>query len=511
MSLWNESTSLLDAAAAAAGWFAWNAVWQGTLVVGAAWLFCRLFRSAPGRVHVWAWRTAAVKFMLLAILPASAAIPLALPAETFPWLESFREFATFASPPAADSSAPAATPEKPAAVSATDAGVASTPFQLPPWLGRTLFLAACLLVAGRLLRLATEVAEVRRLLRTAAPIDDPAMLKRLETESRRIGLESTPRLLQVPGAGSPFAAGWLRPAVVIPTKTLHRLAAEELRLVCGHEAAHLKHGDALWRLLAAAVRAVYFFHPAVGLLERELRHAEELAADEAALRRQRWSPAEYVGTLVSILDRCGARRERFATLAEAAGSASGLTRRLEFMKDRMTQEVHGSLWSGRLRRGACALAAAAVCLTAVPWRLAAEEPKPVPPVKPVPAAKAESVRLATIVLTEKKKNGPKLTLAAPKIVFSGKGPATMEMGDASRRIEISVHADESADPTLNVVKLKVVRDPKTPSEVVLLAPTITLLDEQEGVFLAADAESLEMKVHIRVVDPKEIEAAPAAK
>lgn len=188
------------------------------------------------------------------------------------------------------------------------------------------------------------------------------------------------------------------------------------------------------------------------------------------------------------------------------------------MKDRMTQENHSSLSKSLFRRGACALAAAAVCLSAVPWRLAAEEPKPEPAAKPAPAAKAGPVRMATIVVTEKKKNRPKLTLAAPKIVFTGEGPALIEIGDASRRIEISVHTDESVDPPRNVVKMKLVRDPKTPMEVVLLAPTITLFDDQEAGFRTAeegaqpaDEESLEMKVHIRVVDPKEIEAAPAAK
>lgn len=508
MNLWNESASLLDAISASAGWFAWRALWQGTLVAAAAWLFCRLFRSAPGRVHAWAWRAAAAKFALLAILPASAAVPLALPAETLRWLRSFQRIATFAPPPAAGAGAVSDSEATAEALSAPREEAAAAFDFLPPWLGRTLFLAACLLAALRLRRLAAEAASVARLLRAAAPIDDPAALALLENASRRLGLESSPRLLQVPGAGSPFAAGWLKPAVVVPTDTLARLSADELRLVCGHEAAHLKHGDALWNLLAAAVRAVYFFHPAVGLLERELRHAEELAADEAALHQQRWSPAEYAGTLVSILGRCGARRGRFATLAEAAGSASGLTRRLEFMKDRMTHENHSSLSKSLFRRGAFALAAAAFCLSALPWRLAAEE------AKPEPAAKAGPVRMATIVVTEKKKNQPKLTLAAPKIVFRGSGPARFETGTDASRIEVSIRTDDSLDPPVHLVELKLVDAPGAPQEKILAMPKVSTYDDQEAVVFiggrsARPAEDawIEMKVVVRSIDPN---APPAA-
>ena len=41
-------------------------------------------------------------------------------------------------------------------------------------------------------------------------------------------------------------------------------------MVLGHELAHIKRGDLLWSLVAAVVRAVFFFHPLVWLSDRRV-------------------------------------------------------------------------------------------------------------------------------------------------------------------------------------------------------------------------------------------------
>ena len=47
--------------------------------------------------------------------------------------------------------------------------------------------------------------------------------------------------------------GTLRPAVVLPAETLHRLSASELTLVLGHELAHIRRGDLLWSFVGYPV------------------------------------------------------------------------------------------------------------------------------------------------------------------------------------------------------------------------------------------------------------------
>ena len=80
--------------------------------------------------------------------------------------------------------------------------------------------------------------------------------------------------------------GILRPAIVIPAVTLNRLDPSERMMVFGHELAHVRRGDLFWNLLAALVRALFFFHPLVWFTERRLQLAQEIAADELAIDRQ---------------------------------------------------------------------------------------------------------------------------------------------------------------------------------------------------------------------------------
>ena len=67
--------SLLDAWAAVM----WKACWQGSIVVLAVWLICRIMPSMPARCRCWLWRLAILKFMVVLLLPTLVNLPL-LPA-----------------------------------------------------------------------------------------------------------------------------------------------------------------------------------------------------------------------------------------------------------------------------------------------------------------------------------------------------------------------------------------------------------------------------------------------
>ena len=63
---------------------AWAAVmckacWQGSLVVLAVWLICRVMPSMPARCRCWLWRLAILKFLAVLLLPTLVNLPL-LPA-----------------------------------------------------------------------------------------------------------------------------------------------------------------------------------------------------------------------------------------------------------------------------------------------------------------------------------------------------------------------------------------------------------------------------------------------
>ena len=76
-----------------------------------------------------------------------------------------------------------------------------------------------------------------------------------------------------------------RPALVIPSELRALLGPEEIRMALSHELAHFKRRDLAWSAMAAMVRALFFFHPLVWWASRRMELAQEIAADQLALRR----------------------------------------------------------------------------------------------------------------------------------------------------------------------------------------------------------------------------------
>ncbi|MCI9615581.1 MAG: M56 family metallopeptidase [Dorea sp.] len=77
---------------------------------------------------------------------------------------------------------------------------------------------------------------------------------------------------------TPVAILWgiRKPTVILPVETYTQ---EELEVIFIHELMHYKHKDILWRRIATALTAVYFFNPFVWKMHKYLRKWSEHACD----------------------------------------------------------------------------------------------------------------------------------------------------------------------------------------------------------------------------------------
>lgn len=142
---------------------------------------------------------------------------------------------------------------------------------------------------------------LRFLRRTASPPADPEIRRSFDRCRSELGLRQKVRLLDSPVLPSPLLAGVLRPTVY-----LNGLPASETELSCIllHELTHCKRRDLLYKWLAVLVRALYWFHPLVYWMQRDLNHWCELSCDQAVVRN--WdSPRRrnYMQTILSLLER----------------------------------------------------------------------------------------------------------------------------------------------------------------------------------------------------------------
>lgn len=289
-----------------------RASWQGSLAALVVWSVCRLVPSMPARFQSWLWRLVVLKFAVTFLWSAPIGVPL-LPAPE-PATVELTGWAT-ADPVGAE----------------RDLVVRhEPPVSVTPW--RIAFLAWSLVVGWQAVRLLRACRAAHRLRRDCRPSRNRELLDQLAAVGKSFGLGTLPPVLETDGDGSPVLVGLFRPAVVFPTTTLNRLSGAERAMVLGHELAHARRGDLIWGLVAAGVRAVFFFHPLVWLSERRLQASQEAAADELAVLRQNHDPVGYATLLVSVVGKLGPGRSLPTMSVGAAGSLQALKQRLSAMR-----------------------------------------------------------------------------------------------------------------------------------------------------------------------------------
>lgn len=146
-------------------------------------------------------------------------------------------------------------------------------------LALTVWAAIALALAGWL---AYGAFAVRRIVRNAHPLDTQDWLTPLYEVADRLELEEPPRLIGSSEAKMPFACGFTKPTIVLPSDC-DTWSANRRRAVLLHELAHVKRHDLVGHTLGRVACAIYWFHPLVWTAARQLRNESERACDDLAL------------------------------------------------------------------------------------------------------------------------------------------------------------------------------------------------------------------------------------
>lgn len=135
---------------------------------------------------------------------------------------------------------------------------------------------------------------------------------------------------------SPFILGLCRPRIYLPSS----LSPAAKPYVLAHEQAHLRHGDAWWKLLGFLLLSVYWFHPLVWAAYALFCRDLEMACDERAVKgmddRQR---KDYACTLLL----CAAPKGSFS-VCPVAFSQNSIKARIR----NLLQKKNARLWAGLL-------------------------------------------------------------------------------------------------------------------------------------------------------------------
>jgi beta-lactamase regulating signal transducer with metallopeptidase domain len=158
--------------------------------------------------------------------------------------------------------------------------------------------------------------------RQTRPADD-TWNERFAALTRRLAIAGPVRLAISSLAQVPAVVGCLRPVVLLPASVLTGLTAEQIEALLVHELAHIRRHDYLVNLLQTVVETLFFYHPAVWWINRNIRSEREDCCDDLAVELC-GNPLTYVRALTALEQtRLGAPR-----LAMAA-DGGGLLRRVQ--------------------------------------------------------------------------------------------------------------------------------------------------------------------------------------
>jgi len=180
-----------------------------------------------------------------------------------------------------------------------------------------LWLATIAILASKLL---IEIYNVNKLPVHSSISPSSALSKRFDELAKQIKLPKTPQLLISLKAEVPMAIGWLKPVVLLPATMVTGLNSAQLEMLILHELAHIRRHDYLVNFLQTLIELLFFFHPSVHWIGKQMRNEREYCSDDIAVQHCGDAIA-YAHTLTDTASLCS--KNHFHTIPTMAMAASG--------------------------------------------------------------------------------------------------------------------------------------------------------------------------------------------
>lgn len=144
-----------------------------------------------------------------------------------------------------------------------------------------------------------------RLRRTGLSPASDEILRAARRMSEQLGLRRAVRVMQSTLAQVPVVIGYLRPMILLPVGLAASIPLAQLEAILAHELAHVRRHDFIVNLLQTLVETLFFYHPAVWWLSRQVRIEREHGCDDLVVARL-GNRVEYGRALVAIEELRGA-------------------------------------------------------------------------------------------------------------------------------------------------------------------------------------------------------------
>jgi len=269
-----------------------NHLWQSTLFCAGAWLITLALRPNSAALRHWVWLLASLKFLVpfsfLFFVGSYIGLPLARSADISPLMlgDTLQSVSLLVSPSAL----------RPTGSSTGSLALVAL---LVLWCGGALLVGTRWLLAWR---------AADSLVRAARPA--PGAL----TDARITDADIEPAVARV-----------FHPVVLLPAALLGRLSQREIDAVLAHEHEHIARHDNLKHNIHRLVETLFWFHPAVWWIGRQMLEERERACDEAVLAGGH-DGGEYASGILTVCRHCSA-----GAAVTATATSGNLTQRVRYI------------------------------------------------------------------------------------------------------------------------------------------------------------------------------------
>ena len=102
-----------------------------------------------------------------------------------------------------------------------------------------------------------------------------------------------------PSARAPFTFGFWSPVIVVPLSFMNGYNIDQIESILAHEMAHIRRKDYLHNIIQYLIKTLFFYHPVMWFMVKELKTQREYACDEWVVRNG-WNPFHYAVSLTKI-------------------------------------------------------------------------------------------------------------------------------------------------------------------------------------------------------------------
>lgn len=140
------------------------------------------------------------------------------------------------------------------------------------------------------------------LLRTRGVFPVPEdLLRMLQAVSSQLGLKRRICLLQSVHCPAPMVFGFLQPVILLPVSIVTGMPPAQLTLILAHELSHVRRYDFVVNLFQMLMETLFFYHPVIWWLSRQIRIEREHCCDDMVLSVYQ-NGAEYGRALLAVAE-----------------------------------------------------------------------------------------------------------------------------------------------------------------------------------------------------------------